>query len=145
MPSIRSGLSGLNPHHHLLRLNGPKSVNHDFSFDTLQRVNDQSDSPRVQLFETLLSAHIHSWQPAAETRMRVIPNQIKLPAHHNFVSLSLFQHIHHFLLVHRVHCFHTDSGTWLGHGEDVYDCDSVFIYKFSQHKTHHFHWHSSTS
>ena len=49
----------------------------DLSLHALNGVNDDSDSPLGQRLEALLCVDVHSRQPAAKTRVRVIP------AHHH--------------------------------------------------------------
>jgi hypothetical protein len=75
MTSVARGLSGLDAHHDLLRLNRPERVDDDLALHGLQRVDHQSHRTRVQLFERLLSRNVDSGEPAAETRVRMVPKR----------------------------------------------------------------------
>jgi hypothetical protein len=57
----------------------------------------------VELFERLLSVHVHAGEPAAEAGVRVVP-----PYHH-LRAACLLEHVEHDCLVHVVDCLHTDS------------------------------------
>lgn len=100
MSDVTRALPRLDPHHDLLRADGPEGVDHDFALDGLYRVDNHGDRSRVELFEglqrgrnmgtsvsdfgeanprmaDLLSVDVDAGQPAAEAGMRVIP-----PDHH---------------------------------------------------------------
>lgn len=50
---IACALPRLDPHHDLLRADGPEGVDHDFALDGLYRVDDHRDRSRIELFEGL--------------------------------------------------------------------------------------------
>lgn len=71
---VTCALTGLLAHHKVLRIDQAESINDDLSLDGLNGIDDDSDGSRVKLLERLLSVDINGRQPAAETRMRVIPS-----------------------------------------------------------------------
>ena len=96
MSDVACALSRLDPHHDLLRTDGPECVDHDFALDGLYRVDNHGDRSRVELFEglqrgrnrgtsvsdfgeanprmaDLLSVDVDARQPAAEAGMRMVP------------------------------------------------------------------------
>ena len=80
MTNVAGGLTRLLAHHHCLWVDGPEGVDHNFTFDRLDGVNDYSDSARVQLFLGFLGLNIGAGEPAAETWMGVIPPSVLSPS-----------------------------------------------------------------
>ena len=50
-----------------------EGVDHDFSLDGLNRVDDDRDGAGSELFEGLLGVDVDRGEPAAEPRMGVVP------------------------------------------------------------------------
>ena len=73
MAQVGRGLSGFMAEHHRVRVDESKGVDDNLALHTLNRIDDHGDGALRQRLETLLCVDIHARQPAAETRMRVIP------------------------------------------------------------------------
>jgi len=69
MSHVRCGLSGLLSEHESLRVDEAEGVDDDLALDGLDRVNDDGDGARCELFEGLLSVDVDARKPAAETGM----------------------------------------------------------------------------
>lgn len=77
---IGSRLSRLLSQYDGVGVNQPESINNDLSRHGLNGVDDDGHSTRLKLLEALLCVDVDAGQPAAETRMRMIPS------HHHFGS-----------------------------------------------------------
>ena len=88
---------------HQLNLGAKSKKNIIITFNTLNGINYNSNSSLRQGLKTLLSVNIHTRQPAAKPRMRVVP------ADNHFWSASLPKHIQHFGLENWIYSFHTDT------------------------------------
>ena len=125
MAQIRSGLTRLMSKHHRVRVDQTKRINDNLAFHTLNGIDHDGYCPLGQRLKTLLSVDVHARQPAAKTRMRMVPAD-----HHLWTSVaeirsyiwiqkvyyyyfklpaSLFKHVQHFCLKHWIHRFHTDT------------------------------------
>ena len=115
---VARGLARLLARHHVLRVDAPERVNDDFAADRLDGVDDDRHGARVELLEglsvcqlqsrslsqslrvggsaDLLSVDVDARQPAAETRVGVVP-----PNHHLWPA-GLLEHVEHFRLEHMV-------------------------------------------
>ena len=60
MPDNRCCLSRLLAHHHELRVYQPKSINDNFSLDTLDRIDNHGDGTRIKCLKTLLCININT-------------------------------------------------------------------------------------
>lgn len=139
MTDVRGGLAWFVAHHEGLWVDQTESVNDDFSFDGLYGIDDNSDGAGCKLLERLLSVDIDRREPAAETRMRVVP------AYDRLLTSRLPQHIHHLGLEDRVYSFNGDTSPGLRHRKHVYDAHCVIVDELSQHETHNFHRHTGAA
>mmetsp|Transcript_17893 Transcript_17893/g.36694 ORF Transcript_17893/g.36694 Transcript_17893/m.36694 type:complete len:256 (+) Transcript_17893:205-972(+) len=135
----RRRLSWLLPQHHHLRVDGTKGIDDNLSLDRLNRVHDHSDCSLIQRLEALLRVDINAGEPAAESRMRVIPtnNHLRSP--------SLLEHIKHLRLEDGIHSLHANSCSALRHCENIANANGIVVDKVSKHKTHDLHRHASPS
>lgn len=157
---VRCALAGLLAEHQRLRVNQPECIDHDFALDGLDGIDDDGDGSWGKLLEALLGVDVDAGQPAAETRVRVVPSNdgfgpmwrivISIPAPEHGKDVTklrclpscLSQHLHHLHLEHRVDGLDTDAGTTLWHGKHVHDTDSEIVDELSQHQSHDFHWYT---
>ena len=72
--NVRSRLTRLLTNQQQVRVDQAESINHNLTLNGLDGVNDHSHRSGGQLLERLLSVHIDRRQPAAKTRVRVIPS-----------------------------------------------------------------------
>lgn len=73
MTQVGCCLTGFLAHDNSLGLDESEGIDDDLAFDGLDGVNDDGDGTRRELFEGLLGVDIDGREPAAETRVRVIP------------------------------------------------------------------------
>lgn len=73
MTKIGGCLPRLMAHHECLRIDQSESINDDFPFDRLYRIDNNSHGARCELLEGLLRVDIDGREPAAEARMRMVP------------------------------------------------------------------------
>lgn len=73
MTQVGGCLAGLLAHDNGLGLDETESINNDLALYGLNRVDDDGDGTGSELLEGLLSVNVDRRQPAAETRMRVVP------------------------------------------------------------------------
>jgi hypothetical protein len=60
-------------HDNCLWCDESERINNDFALDGLDGIDHDGDGAGGELFEGLLSVDIDGREPAAETRMRVVP------------------------------------------------------------------------
>lgn len=70
---VGGALPGFLAKHEGLRVYQSESVDDDFSFDGLDRIDDDGDGAGSELFEGLLGVDVDGGEPAAETGVRVVP------------------------------------------------------------------------
>lgn len=75
---VRCGLAWFLAHDDSLGGNEAESIDDDLSFDRLDGIDDDGNSPGCELFKGLLSVNIDGGEPASETGMRVIPTDNRL-------------------------------------------------------------------
>jgi len=138
MSNIRGGLPWFLAWHDCLGLDGSESVDHNFTFDWLNWIDDHTNSSWVESLLRLLGFNISSWQPASKTWMGMVPADTYL------VSTHLLHHVHEFCLVNWINGLNTDSGTHLWHGEHVNAGDGIVILDFTDHKSHDLKWDTSS-
>lgn len=85
---VGCALSRFLTQHERLGIDESEGIDHNLAFHRLDGVNDNGDGSRCELFEGLLSIDINRGQPAAETRMRVIPAYYSLGSEEQLVSVS---------------------------------------------------------
>lgn len=154
---VRCALAGLLAEHQRLRVNQPECIDDDFALDGLDGIDDDGDGSWGKLLEALLGVDVDAGQPAAETRVGVVPSNdglgpmckivISIPAPKQGKDVTklrclpscLSQHLHHLHLEYRVDGLDTDASTTLWHGKHVNDTDSEVVDKLSQHQSHDFH------
>lgn len=73
MSNVRSCLSWLVAHHECLRVDQTKRVNHYLAFHGLDGVHYYRDGTGCELFEGLLCVDVDRGEPAAESRMGMVP------------------------------------------------------------------------
>lgn len=73
MAQIGCGLARLLTKHQGLWVDEAESVDDNLTLNGLDRIDDNGDSTRSELFEGLLGVDIDTGQPATETRMGVVP------------------------------------------------------------------------
>lgn len=66
-------LPGFLAHHNGLGLNQSEGIDDNLALDGLDGIDDHGDSTRRELFKRLLGVDIDGREPAAETRVRVVP------------------------------------------------------------------------
>ena len=71
----------LTQYHHVW-VNEPKRIDDDLALDTLYGVDNHCDSALGQRLKALLCIDVHTGEPAAKTRMRVVP------AYHHLRSVN---------------------------------------------------------
>lgn len=69
MSQVRCALTWFLAKHERLWVDETEGINDYFSLDGLDRINDDSNGSRCQLFERLLSVDIDGREPAAKPRM----------------------------------------------------------------------------
>ena len=74
MTKIGCGLARLLSHDDGLRGDQSESIDHNFTLDGLNGIDNDGDSARCELFERLLCVDIHRGQPASETWVRMVPS-----------------------------------------------------------------------
>ncbi len=87
-PRVTGAQTRLLAEHQRLRVDEPEGINNDLPLDRLDRVNDHGDGSRRKLLEGLLRVDIDGRQPAAETRVRVVPSDDRLWPAPDMVSIK---------------------------------------------------------
>jgi len=138
VPDVGSGLSWFHTSHDHLRFDGSESIDHNFSFHRLDRVDDHTYCLRVEHFLWFLGFDIGSRQPASETWMGVIPSNW------NLISSDLLHHFHELGLIYCIDRLYTDSRSCLWHRENVDHSNGIIIVDFSNHEAHNLKWDTSS-
>ena len=139
MTNVRGSLARLHSAHHDLSWDTSEGINNDLALNRLNWVNDDSDSPCVQVLLLFLRLHIGTGEPRAKTWMRVIPADDVLFSPH------LFHLIHEFLLEDWVDRLYRHRGTHLRHGEHIDDSDRIVVYDLADHQAHDFEGNTSSA
>jgi len=127
MTNVGGSLSRLLPSHHGLRINRSERIDHNFTFNWLNWINNDTDSFWIKLLLWFLSTNICSWKPATESRMRMVPSYT------NLISSNLFHHIHEICLINWINRLNTNSCSSLRHGENINYSNCVVVMNFTNH------------
>mmetsp|Transcript_40664 Transcript_40664/g.68091 ORF Transcript_40664/g.68091 Transcript_40664/m.68091 type:complete len:296 (-) Transcript_40664:132-1019(-) len=136
---VGGSLARFVPKHHRLRVNQPERVDHHLALHTLDGIDNNGHCSLVERLEALLRVYVDTGEPTPEAWMAVIPpyNHLGPP--------GLLEHVQHLGLEDRIDCLNANTGSALGHREDVRDSDGVVVNKLPQHQPHHLHRYTSTT
>ena len=127
-----------------MRINQPKRINYDFTFNTLNWINNNCNTFLIQFLKTLKNINFilykrnHLSIYICPRKIRTITRVGMIPTNNHFISMCLLQHSKHFLLKHRINRCNTHRRSRTRKSKNIHNCHCIIIHKLPKHESHNF-------